>query len=138
MFEPQEFDDWIFSYDPRLGKVKQFVDAKLTEPLSLDLVASVAGLEKTYFSKYFREKTGIRFRDWLSTVRVKRAMEIMIARDLSITEIAFKVGFQDLRTFERAVERRTGLSPKAVKKRLRPRLGSKFAKVSGDFPIADG
>lgn len=138
MFESKNIDDRIFSFNPRLGKVKQFVDANLTEPVSLDRVAGVAGLEKTYFSKYFREKTGVCFRNWLSTVRVNRAMEIMTSRDLSITEIAFAVGFQDLRTFERAVERCTGLSPRAVKNRLRPRLGSKSAKVSDNFPIADG
>jgi len=138
MKQPKKIDDWIFSFNPRLNKVKRFVDANLAEPLSLDRAAGVAGLERTYFSKYFREKTGICFRDWLSTMRVNRAMQIMSIRDLSITEIAFAVGFQDLRTFERAVERCTGLSPKAVKNRLRPRLGSMAAKVSNNFPIADG
>jgi len=138
MLEPKTIDDRIFSYNPRLSKVKRFVDANLTERVSLDLAARVAGLEKTYFSKYFREKTGSCFRDWLSAMRVKRAMEFMTVRDLSITEIAFTVGFQDLRTFERAVERCTGLSPRAVKNRLRPRPGAKAAKVSGNFPITDG
>lgn len=138
MLEPRTVDDRIFSYNPRLNKVKQFVDANLTEPVSLGLVADAAGLEKTYFSKYFRAKTGICFRDWLSAMRVNRAMEIMTTRDLSITAIAFAVGFQDLRTFERAMERCTGLSPRAVKNRLRPRPGSRAGKVSGDFPITDG
>lgn len=137
VFEPGNTDHWVFSYDPRLGRVKKFVDANYTSPISLDRAASVAGLEKTYFSKYFREKTGVCFRDWLAAVRVDRAMEIMKARDLSITEIAFAVGFQDLRTFERVVERCTGLSPKAVKNRLRIQMERGFAWTAGDSPIPD-
>ena len=122
MFDPRHIDHPIFSYDPRLEKVKRFVDDHLGGPVSLGVAADVAGLEKTYFSKFFRRKTGICFRDWLSAVRVRRALELMTARALSITEIAFAVGFRDLRTFERAVERCTGLCPSAVRNRLRPRI----------------
>ena len=93
-------------------------------PLSLEIAAEVAGLEKTYFSTFFHQKTGICFRDWLSSVRVMRAMEIMTTEDLPITDVAFTVGFQDLRTFERAVEKHTGLTPRAVKDWLRPRIPS--------------
>lgn len=120
MFERQRIDQRIFNYDPRLSKVKRFVDDHFSEHVSLKLAAEVAGLEKTYFSKFFHQKTGIRFRDWLSSERVIHAMEIMRARNLSITEVAFTVGFQDLRTFERAVEKHTGLNPRALKERLRP------------------
>lgn len=122
MFDTHLIDSGIFRYDPRLNRVKEFVDAHFADPVSLDTIAGVAGLEKTYFSKYFREKTGVCFRDWLSAVRVQRAMDIMTARDVSITKIAFAVGFQDLRTFERAVEKCTGLTPNAVKKQLRLRV----------------
>ena len=124
MFEPQRIDHRIFSYNPRLEKVKRFVDGHFSEPVSLKIAAEVAGLEYTYFSKLFHQKTGVCFRDWLSSVRVMRAMEIMTTRDLSITVVAITVGFHDLRTFERAVEKHTGLSPRALKNRLRPRIPS--------------
>lgn len=119
MFEFDDIDCVSFRHNPRLHKVKQFVDSHFSEPVSLELAAGVAGLEKTYFSRFFRRKTGLCFRDWLRRVRVKHAVDIMVARDLTVTEIAFMVGFQDLRTFERAVAKCTGLSPKAVKHKLR-------------------
>lgn len=134
MFDSHNIDSQIFSYNPRLKKVKKFIDAHFSEHLSLERVSGVAGLERTYFSKFFREKTGICFREWLSAVRVKRAMEIMLARDAPITEIAFEVGFQDLRTFERAVGRCTGLSPKAVKNRLRACMASEVHQASRTVP----
>lgn len=137
MFEPDVIDAQVFSYNPRLKKVKQFIDAHFSEPVDLELVSGVAGLERTYFSKFFREKTGIRFRDWLSAVRVRRAMDIMLARDEPITTIAFEVGFQDLRTFERAVGKCTGLSPKVVKKRLRARTTTRTLTPTREHPISD-
>lgn len=116
----QRIDRRIFSYDPRLSKVKRFVDDHFSEHVTLEDAAEAAGLEKTYFSKFFHQKTGVCFRDWLSAERVMRAIEIMRTRNLPITEVAFTVGFQDLRTFERAVEKHTGLNPRALKETLRP------------------
>ena len=138
MLDQESIDSHVFDYNPRLRKVKKFIDAHFSEPVSLERVSGVAGLERTYFSKFFREKTGVRFRDWLSAVRVKHAMDIMLARDARITEIAFEVGFRDLRTFERAVEKCTGLSPTVVKNRLRPHTVSRLRKAVGNFPTSDG
>ncbi len=61
-----------------------------------------------------------------------RALELLASGELSVTDVAFAVGFQDLRTFERAVERHTGLSPLALKRRLQrpvdtaPRLAERY------------
>lgn len=117
---PRLMDPRVFRYYPRLARVKRFVDSSLAESIDLSRAAEVAGLEKTYFSRFFHDKTGVRFHQWLNWTRVSRAMEIMRYRDATITEIAFAVGFQDLRTFERAVERCTGTSPRMLKNRLRP------------------
>ncbi len=87
------------------------------EPLSLEIVAGVAGLEKTYFSRFFHEKTGVCYREWLSWFRVARATDLINSRHLTVTEIAFAVGFQDLRTFERSFEKWTGECPRDAKKR---------------------
>jgi two-component system response regulator YesN len=112
-----------FSYYPRLAKVKRYVDRNLLEAVDLSRAAEIAGLEKTYFSKFFHDKTGVCFHDWLSQVRVTRAADLMRSRDLSITEVAFAVGFRDLRTFERVVEKCTGMSPRVLKKTLQPNSG---------------
>lgn len=119
-FDPADIHSAAFHYYARLGRLKRFVDAHYHEPLPLRVAARVAGLEATYFSKFFHEKTGVCYREWLRWVRVRRAIELMQRRNLSITEIAFAVGFGDLTTFERACRRCTGWAPQALKKRVRP------------------
>jgi len=121
-----KLDDRVFAYYAPLMRVKRFVDAHYQEPLPLATVAEIACLERTYFSTFFHEKTGICYRDWLNGLRVERALELMRSRNRTITDIAFAVGFQDLRTFERAFEKSTGLCPRKVRKQIRGQRLAKF------------
>ena len=102
----------------RLGKLVRFVNDNYAEPLPLQVAARITGLERTYFSKYFRETAGIGYRRWVQWIRVRRALDLLRLRQLSITAIAFEVGFRDLRTFERAFRRCTGSCPRVIQQGL--------------------
>jgi len=91
-----------------------------SDGVSLKRAAQIASLEEKYFSAYFRQKTGIRFKEWVAEVRITHARAMMKSRNYNITEIAFAVGFRDLRTFERAFKRHTGMTPRAFKNTVRP------------------
>ena len=119
-FAPPYVNRAAFSYYSRLQRLERFVEHHYSEPLPLRMAAEVAGLEQTYFSRFFHEKTGLRFSDWLRWVRVNRAIELLKERDISLTEAAFSVGFEHLGTFERACKKCTGLTPRAIKKRVQP------------------
>ena len=114
------FHHEAFSYYHRLSAVLQVVTANVATPISLGAAAKLAGLERKYFSAFFRSKVGATFTEWLRVLRVCRAMELMCARDGSITRIAFAAGFQDVRTFERAFKRYLGVSPKVYRASVRP------------------
>jgi AraC-like DNA-binding protein len=96
--------------------VKRYVEAHYDERLTLATTARVAGFEKTYFSAWFHARAGVRYRDWLSWVRICQALRLMRETDSSLTDICFAVGFGDLRTFERAFERCTGECPRSARR----------------------
>jgi two-component system response regulator YesN len=104
-----------FFYYERLGKVAKFVRENFAGPIALEDAADVAGLEPKYFSAYFRRKTGTCFRDWLTGVRVDKAKALMQEHDHSITDVALRTGFRDLRTFERAFKAHAGTTPSEYK-----------------------
>ena len=115
-------NDRVFQHYSRLKRVKEYIDDNYDdEEITLEKVASIAAMEKTYFSAYFSKKVGISFTDWLRRIRIAKAMELMEARDTSITEIAFEVGFGDLRTFERAFRRYIGRTPSDFRKSVLPK-----------------
>lgn len=120
---PPDIDERVFADVLRLGRVKCFVDEHYAEPVPLATAARIAGLEPTYFSTFFRRNTGIGYHSWLRWTRVRRAIELMRQGELTITAIAFEVGFGDLRTFERAFRKCTGSCPKAFQQCIRDRSG---------------
>ena len=78
----------VFDYYPRLNRLREYVEQSYSEPISLKSAASIAALEKSYFSSYFHAKVGITFTKWLRQVRLEKAMELIKASDFSITHIA--------------------------------------------------
>ena len=116
----QRFHHEAFSYYHRLSVVLQVVTANVAAPISLAAAAKHAGLERKYFSAFFRSKVGATYTEWIRALRVCRAMELMRDHDDSIIRIAFAAGFRDVRTFERAFKRYVGVSPKAYRASVRP------------------
>ena len=112
--------DSAFNYYPRLQKIRDYVDKNVDEDITLCKAARIACLEQKYFSTFFREKTGVTFKRWISGVRISRAKTMMEAHNYSITEVALAVGFRDLGTFERTFKRYTGLTPREYKHSVRP------------------
>jgi len=111
-----------FEYYRRLNKVKQHVEANFCSKFSLEDAANVAGLEKKYFSSFFKSKTGICFKDWVASIRVKQAQAMMMRQNYSVTETCYAVGFGDLRTFERAFKKHTGMTPSEFKAAAAPSI----------------
>ncbi len=109
-----------FDYYPRLNRLREYVEQSYSEPIPLEKAAGIAALESSYFSSYFHAKVGITFTEWLRQVRLEKAMELMKASDFSITEVAYEVGFGDLRTFERAFKQYTRMTPIEFKKSVAP------------------
>ncbi|MCP4204379.1 MAG: helix-turn-helix transcriptional regulator [bacterium] len=114
--DPASINRNAFSYFNRLKRVERFVQAHYAEDISRKAVAEVAALEEKYFSTFFREKTGVRFRDWLTLVRVSRAMALLRSRNHPISIVASQAGFHSLRTFERSFKRCTGVTPRRYRK----------------------
>ncbi len=122
MSDKDHYSSEAFAYYPRLEKVRNYVEKNNYQGISLARVARVANLEPKYFSVYFRQKTGIGFRDWLADLRIHKAKEMMRSRNYAISEIAYAVGFCDLRTFERTFKCRVGMTPRAYRDSVRPLL----------------
>lgn len=69
--------------------------------LSLEEVAEHIGMQPAYFSKFFRRATGRRFVEFVNSLRITRACDLLAHSDLSVTEICFDVGFTNISNFNR-------------------------------------
>jgi len=116
----------VFEYYGCLQRVRAYVVTNFSSKISLDVVASIAGMEKTYFSTFFHKKVGLPFTHWLSLIRLNAAMELLSRSDRSVSETAYLVGFGDVRTFERQFKKHTRMTARQYKREVRKTLAAQL------------
>ncbi|WP_066713040.1 helix-turn-helix domain-containing protein [Clostridium sp. Marseille-P299] len=100
--------------------VLKYIETHFNEELSLQEIASLANVSPQYFSRLFREKMGMTYVDYLTKVRINKAVELLKYSDKTIQEICYDVGYKDPNYFSRVFKKITGLSPKEyMEKRVR-------------------
>jgi AraC-like DNA-binding protein len=109
-----------FAYYDRLRRLRGFVDQHYAEAITASTAAKVVGLAEKYFSTFFHQKVGTTFGAWLRQYRIAKAKELLWSRNLTVSQVAERVGFRDLSTFIRAFKKRENLTPSAYKKLVRP------------------
>ena len=65
----------------RLHRLLLYVEYHLSEPLSLAMAAEIVGLERTYFSRFFRNAIGQTFFEWNQEIRMQRAKTLLRRKD---------------------------------------------------------
>ncbi|HUB07894.1 MAG TPA: AraC family transcriptional regulator [Myxococcales bacterium] len=103
--------------DPRIRAALDRIESLYAQPLSVADLAKAAGMSRFHFSRLFREQVGRSPYQQLLATRVARAEELLHRGGISVTEVAFDVGFQDLGRFSRAFRAHTGRLPSAMRHR---------------------
>lgn len=99
---------------PNLLRVVRFIKDNLSQDISADRMAQEAGLSKYHFCREFKKATGLPPMHFLALMRIKRSKEYL-RKNLPVSTIAMKVGFNDLSTFNRHFKKFTGQTPTAYR-----------------------
>ncbi|UYV36897.1 AraC family transcriptional regulator [Rhodobacteraceae bacterium D3-12] len=100
-------------------RVFDFIHETLDQRITLDMLATVAGLSRSHFCRAFRNSTGFTPMQAIEVERMTRARDRISKTQLSITEIAHSLGYNDSSHFSRAFRRCHGVAPNALRKGLR-------------------
>jgi transcriptional regulator GlxA family with amidase domain len=95
------------------------MDAASHEAWPVVRLAEVSGVSTAHFARSFKQAFGVPPHRYLLTRRIERATALLRDTDLSITEIAFQIGWESLGTFGRTFRDITGESPSANRQRAR-------------------
>lgn len=82
-------------------------------------MAAQVNLSEAYFTIYFKEKTGVNFRDYLLGARIDQAKRLLRSGAANISEVAYRTGYQDYRSFSRAFKHETGMTPSEYQNQCR-------------------
>ncbi|CAN7650805.1 AraC family transcriptional regulator [Devosia sp. Root413D1] len=110
----------------RLRRVLDYIEARLSEAISLDDLASQACLSPFHFARLFRRATGLAPHQYLTERRIRGAQQLIVGGGTSLAEVALDSGFGSQASFCRAFRKATGVSPTAYRDlhRRRPVLES--------------
>ena len=100
-----------------IGSVMNYCMAHYSEPLSLDLLEKKLHINKYYISHIMNQKLNMGFNDYINSIRISNACRKLSESNLSISEISDAVGFNTVRTFNRAFSKRMGISPREYRSR---------------------
>ena len=99
-------------------KVKSFVDEHYKDQISLNQLANRFNVGDSYLSHMFKEITGFNLMLYLASVRIQHAKELLEKQDISITEVALMVGYDDYSYFSRVFKKIEGFSPRVYRENL--------------------
>lgn len=86
------------------------------DDLSLQSVASSVNVSSNHFSAIFRKETGETFIEYLTTVRMDKAKELLLCTSMKTSEIGFEVGYKDPHYFSYIFKKIHSVSPKEYRK----------------------
>jgi len=97
--------------------MRDYVENHYAEQLTLDHMATIAGLSPGYFSRLFKQYNKVSFVEYLNTVRIRIACQL-IGAGMKIQETAMTVGFTDYSYFSKVFRHIEGLSPREFQQKL--------------------
>ena len=99
-------------------RVQDYLINHIAENVLVDELANIAGVSARELNRAFKEATGLTPVQYHQRLRMELATTLLPNRSLSIEEIAFKCGFEDVRHFRRLWQRHFEMSPSASRARV--------------------
>lgn len=95
----------------QLNKVLNYTFSKASENITIDEVAREASLSRSQFSRYFKERTGKTYINFLNELRIENACSQLMDSKNTIEQICYDVGFQNISNFNRQFRKSKNMTP---------------------------
>lgn len=94
-----------------VNKAIQYIQAHYNENLSLDSVANEIELSSPYLSSLFSRILGTTFVNYIQSVRIQKAKELLCGTTMKVYEIAYCIGYDDEKYFSQVFRKTEGITP---------------------------
>lgn len=102
-----------------LDIVLEYIKNHYTERITLDELAELEHISKSYLSRRFKKRTGISVISYINKMRIEQSKQFLMASALDINEISYQVGFESPKYFHRVFKELVGESPASFRRRFK-------------------
>ena len=89
---------------------KKYIEDHFDKDISLDDVSRVVNISPYYFSKVFKEESGLNFIEYLTNIRIDKAKELLLSTSKKSNEIGAMVGYKDPHYFSYLFKKTLGMT----------------------------
>lgn len=106
------------SLNNSIQEVMDYVEDNFNEDISLKGIAEIVHLNASYLSSLFKEELNMTFSEYLTRRRIQEAKRLLMQTDLTINEIAEKVGYQTAKYFIKIFKQYENTTPNSYRKSM--------------------
>lgn len=107
------------AYTALVQTCMDYTDFHYAEELSLDSLARMCSVSKSYLSALFKKEVGMTITDYINSTRIRQSLVLLNSTNLSIQDISYRCGFADSNYFTRTFKKFQGKSPKVYREEIR-------------------
>lgn len=100
-----------------LHRLLRYVNQHYREPLTRSEIAGAVGYNESYISHLFAQGLGTTLKEYITSLRLKDARQLLTETDMTVSQISLHLGFGSIRSFNRAFAREFGCSPSTCRAR---------------------
>ena len=105
--------------DQRIIKITKYIDKHYNEDISINDLANEFDLSPVYLSRYFKSHLNITIKEYLTSIRLKKARHDLLFSDYSILEIAYMHGFHNPKSFTNTFKKYYSKTPAKYREEVR-------------------
>jgi len=102
-----------------MSEAMAYIEQNMKEEMRIEILASRAYLSPSYFRKLFKETTGLTPIEYINSLRISKAKQLLESGSLSVTEAAEAVGINDPNYFSKIFKAAAGITPTEYKRKFR-------------------
>lgn len=107
-----------------MERIMKIINSNLAEPsLSVEMLANSVGLSRVHLHRKLKELTNLSTRDFIRNIRMQQAAKLLKEKKLSISDVAYAVGYSNLSHFSNSFKELFGQTPKEYMQHLRDTSG---------------
>lgn len=116
--ESAEYVEQKFRSEMLLKDIFDFIEMNFRGDCSLNALAKHTLYNTAYLSKYFKQRIGIGYIDYVNKIRVSEAIYLITNTNKKMVDIAHECGFNNVRNFNRNFKKITDITPNVYRSRL--------------------